>query len=105
MTDAGHDAVALDARDDVATALRDIVGGDVVRVRTGQGLLTVEALEDIAFGHKVALVPLAPGDPVHKYGEAIGEATAAIARGAHVHVHNLGSLRAKVRCTGPRRID
>jgi hypothetical protein len=35
------------------------------------------------------------GHHIRKYGAAIGEATAAIAAGAHVHVHNLRSLRAR----------
>ncbi len=95
MTDTGHDAVALDARDDVPTALRDLARGEAVRVRTGTEVRTVQALEDIAFGHKIALGELAPGSPVHKYGEVIGEATAPIASGAHVHVHNLVSLRGR----------
>jgi hypothetical protein len=32
---------------------------------------------------------------VRKYGEAIGAAREPIAAGAHVHVHNLVSLRAR----------
>ena len=95
MTGERHDAVALDARDDVATALRDLSEGETVRVRTGRESDTVLALEPIAFGHKIALAALAPGDRVRKYGETIGEASAPIARGANVHVHNLRSLRGR----------
>jgi hypothetical protein len=51
-------------------------------------------LQPIALGHKVALVDLAPGDAIVKYGEAIGVASAPIAKGNHVHVHNLASQRA-----------
>jgi hypothetical protein len=42
----------------------------------------------IPFGHKVALKAMATGDPVLKYGVAIGVATQNIAQGEHVHVHN-----------------
>ncbi|AWK89585.1 UxaA family hydrolase [Azospirillum thermophilum] len=40
-------------------------------------------------GHKVAVQPIAAGEPVRKYNQVIGFATAAIAPGEHVHVHNL----------------
>ena len=39
-------------------------------------------------GHKVALRAMVPGDPVVKYGQVIGYATADIAPGDHVHSHN-----------------
>jgi hypothetical protein len=45
----------------------------------------------LGLGHKVARVPLAPGDKVIKYGASIGSATAPIAPGDHVHLHNLRS--------------
>ena len=40
-------------------------------------------------GHKVALNDIAEGAPVRKYGQVIGAATAPIAKGDHVHTHNL----------------
>jgi altronate hydrolase len=40
-------------------------------------------------GHKVALRDIAEGAPVRKYGQVIGAATAPIAAGDHIHVHNL----------------
>ena len=47
-------------------------------------------------GHKFALRSVGAGEPVHKYGQVIGRATAQIARGAHVHTHNLATLLAGV---------
>jgi altronate hydrolase len=41
-------------------------------------------------GHKVAIRPHAVGDPVRRYGQIIGFATAPIAPGEHVHEHNCG---------------
>jgi SAF domain len=38
---------------------------------------------------------------VRKYGEVIGIATTAIARGTHVHVQNLRSRRAKTPVAAP----
>jgi len=48
----------------------------------------VEIRED---GHKYALRDIAAGENVLKYGMPIGHATRAIARGEHVHVHNLAT--------------
>ncbi len=50
----------------------------------------VAAIERVPAGHKVAVRPIAPGEPVRRYGQIIGFATAAIAPGQHVHVHNCG---------------
>src|SRR5690606_15764332 len=43
-------------------------------------------------GHKVAIAPIAEGEPVLKYGQIIGYATRAIRPGEHVHLHNLAIL-------------
>jgi hypothetical protein len=46
---------------------------------------------DLPLGHKVARRAIAAGDKIVKYGAPIGSATAPIAAGAHVHVHNVKS--------------
>ena len=86
----------LDPRDTVAVALIPLHPGTAVAVRRGEQALTVVAASLIPFGHKVAVVAMAAGDPVVKYGEAIGFATSPIRPGQHVHVHNVRSDRAKV---------
>ena len=53
--------------------------------------LTVQ--QDIPIGHKVALKALAVGDTVVKYGEDIGRVVKPIAKGEHVHVHNIKTKR------------
>ena len=55
--------------------------------------ITVEALDAIPLGHKVALTDIAEGDTVIKYGHDIGKAVAAIAKGGHAHVHNMKTKR------------
>ena len=40
-------------------------------------------------GHKVATCDIAVGQPVRRYDQIIGVATQSIAKGAHVHTHNL----------------
>lgn len=49
--------------------------------------------EDVPIGHKVALVDLKAGDTAIKYGEDIGKIVADVAKGGHVHVHNLKTKR------------
>ena len=83
-------ALCVHRADNVATLLEDSAAGSV-------GLLglpaqaSIQAIEAISRGHKVALVPLAAGEAVVKFGVPIGRATAAIAAGAWVHTHNCAS--------------
>lgn len=79
-------AVVVDPRDNVASLILDLSAGEVVRTEGGEGPVL---RADIAMGHKVALRDLVEGEPVIKYGQRIGWATAAIAAGEHVHLHNL----------------
>ncbi|MEZ6127421.1 MAG: altronate dehydratase family protein [Planctomycetaceae bacterium] len=51
--------------------------------------LNVQAATDIPAGHKVAITDIAEGQPVIKFGQAIGYASQKIARGDWVHVHNV----------------
>ncbi|SDD27550.1 UxaA family hydrolase [Ruegeria marina] len=91
----GFDAIALDQGDNVATALRPLSGGEIVRIR-GRGDEAKVVLRDpIPFGHKLALATIEANAPVLKYGTPIGRATARIEPGAHVHTHNLISDRAR----------
>ena len=55
--------------------------------------VTVTAADDIPLGHKVALADIAEGDTLIKYGHDIGRAVAAVAKGGHVHVHNVRTKR------------
>jgi altronate dehydratase len=80
--------------DDVATALADLPAGDAA-ARFGERIETIALGGPVPLGHKVARRAIARGEAIRKYGAPIGEATADIAAGAHVHVHNLRSLRAR----------
>lgn len=53
----------------------------------------IEATADVPIGHKVALRDLQAGDTAIKYGEDIGKFVAPVAKGGHVHVHNLKTKR------------
>jgi len=48
---------------------------------------------DIPIGHKVALKDLVAGDTAVKYGEDVGKIVAPVAKGGHVHTHNLKTKR------------
>ena len=50
----------------------------------------VTTSERIPAGHKVAIRPIAAGEPIYRYGQIIGFATQAIAPGQHVHTQNCG---------------
>lgn len=89
------DALVMDLTDHVATALRDAVSGEVIIYRLGDEEVILELQDDIAFGHKVAIVDLAKGDLVKKYGEVIGRTTQEIRKGQHVHVHNVEGIRGR----------
>jgi (2R)-sulfolactate sulfo-lyase subunit alpha len=90
-----YKAIAHRKDDAVAVAVSDLVQGESIQVRVldGSQPITVAVREPVPLGHKVALLPLAAGQDVVEYGERIGRATQPIVAGAHVHVHNIKSVR------------
>jgi altronate dehydratase small subunit len=88
----GREALVLNGKDNVATAVRYLESGENVSFDEDNGLILSQ---DIPSGHKFALRDIATGENVIKYGEIIGRATAAIKRGEHVHVHNVEGLRGR----------
>ena len=84
-------ALVISAADNVATALEALEAGRTIRL----GTLSVTTVEAIPRGHKFALRPIGIGEPVLKYGSAIGTASSAIDAGAHVHIHNVASARGR----------
>src|SRR4051794_28559531 len=91
--DESRRAVVIHPSDSVAVALEPLEPGPL-QIRRGDEVLVVPVREPIPMGHKLALLALAAGDAILKYGEVIGVAIASISAGAHVHVHNLRSRRA-----------
>ncbi|MDR9382224.1 MAG: UxaA family hydrolase [Natronomonas sp.] len=81
----------VEPEDNVATALREIEAGETLTIAVGDGTVTIEALTDIEFGHKLALEEMREGETIVKYGKSIGNATEDISAGAWVHVHNVES--------------
>jgi altronate dehydratase small subunit len=81
--------IVVDERDNVATALRPLDKGESVEAAVGERTEAIVAQQAMPFGHKIALADIREGEAVLKYGEVIGSATRRIARGEHVHVHNV----------------
>jgi (2R)-sulfolactate sulfo-lyase subunit alpha len=55
--------------------------------------ITLDALDAVPLGHKIALRDIRTGETVLKYGYDVGCAVADIPKGRHVHVHNLKTKR------------
>jgi hypothetical protein len=83
-------AIVLHREDNVAVTLADVQAGDecVIRREDG-GEYTLQAVESVAFGHKIALAGLEKDEPVLKYGEEIGKMKEPVAEGGWIHSHNL----------------
>jgi hypothetical protein len=80
----------LAAGDNVGVVVTAVSAGGLLRASSGQ---TVEPLDDVPPGHKVALEDLPKAAGVRKYGEIIGLTTRSVRRGEHLHVHNTESQR------------
>lgn len=86
-------AMIIDAKDNVAVAIEPIAAGETAVFLLNGEPVSVPVTEDITIYHKFAIRDIEKGEPVVKYGEHIGQATAFIPTGAHVHVHNVVSMK------------
>ncbi|MEO6023057.1 MAG: UxaA family hydrolase, partial [Burkholderiales bacterium] len=77
-------AIKLNPNDDVMIACRELEVGTEV---PGTG---IRCTARIPSAHKVAVRAIAKDEPVRRYNQIIGFATADIKPGDHVHSHNLG---------------
>src|SRR5438309_11058887 len=78
-----HQTLKLGSSDDVVVALKPLAAGQSLNG------LRLTAASSIPAGHKLAIHPIAPGQPVRKFNQIIGFATQPIAIGELVHFHNL----------------
>ncbi len=89
-------ALIMDAKDNVAVAIRELSAGETLVIAVPDGSeRVVTMVEPIQFGHKFSTADLAEGDQIIKYGERIGRATQFIPAGSHTHVHNITSQRGR----------
>ena len=78
-------AVQVHPNDNVAVAVTPLSKGQTIEIAGTQ----ITLAEDISQGHKLSLTSIKQGDDIFKYGYSIGQTTADIAAGQHVHSHNL----------------
>lgn len=84
-------AILISPLDDVATVIVELTGGDrAVFFKNGE-ITQVPVVGTIPKYHKLAVRDIKQAEPLRKYGEIMGQATRDIARGSHVHDHNVAS--------------
>ncbi|WBW96463.1 D-galactarate dehydratase [Oceanirhabdus sp. W0125-5] len=79
--------------DNVATALEDIIVGDMAKVLSHKNEVIDEfkAYEPIPFGNKIAVKDISEKSEIIKCGYKIGLSLKVINKGQFVHVHNVQS--------------
>ncbi|MCA9175282.1 MAG: altronate dehydratase [Planctomycetales bacterium] len=84
-------ALHLHPTDNTCVAVAALQAGELIQAGEHQ----VQLVEDVPFGHKIALQPIARGRAILKYGQTLGFAARDIEPGQWVHTHNveLGELR------------
>ncbi len=90
-----HSILLHEADDDGGVAVMDLKKGAQAGAVTLEGKRagSVKLRDNVPLGHKVALRDIAKDKAVIKYGREVGKATQEIAKGAHVHTHNLKTMR------------
>ena len=83
MTISKQLTIRLNDADNVVVSRVDIPSGTEIPEEQ------ITCLDDIPFGHKVAVAPIKSGEVVKKYGQIIGFAAKGIQAGEHVHSHNV----------------
>ena len=88
MTNASaHKLLLLSDTDNVLVALGPVTPGPQPVSDGGM----IDVVEGVTLGQKIARRMISEGEKVMKYGVSIGSASAEIAAGEHVHVHNMQS--------------
>jgi len=90
-----HSILLHEPDDDVGVAVADLKKGSNAGALTLEGKPAgrVKLRDNVPLGHKVAMREVPKDKAVIKYGREIGKAVQPIAKGAHVHTHNLKTLR------------
>ena len=81
--------IKINQADNVIVALTAIPRGERITIREHGKEETITAAQEIPAGHKMALMDIAMGNEVIKYGYCIGKASADIIKGEWIHTHNI----------------
>ncbi|MGI6553462.1 MAG: UxaA family hydrolase [Clostridia bacterium] len=89
------DFIVHDVNDSVGVAVKEIKAGTKAEgwIMSNDETISITAKQDIPIGHKIALKDIEVGDSVIKYDKPIGKVFVPIAKGEHVHIHNLRTAR------------
>jgi altronate hydrolase len=82
---AENSAVHLHPSDNVAIARVPLAPGQTLRVEGNE----FKAKSSVPAGHKIALMHIAPGEHIYRYGQRIGLASRPIEAGEHIHTQNV----------------
>ncbi len=88
-------SVVITSDDSIAVCTSSLKKGEVARMFIGISEKDITVINDIPFGHKIAIKQINKGHKIIKYGESIGVATQAIQIGEWVHIHNVESERGR----------
>jgi altronate hydrolase len=80
-----NSTIVLHPNDNVAVARVSLSTGQIIEINGA----AIDVRQPVPAGHKISTRSIPAGNPVYRYGEVIGFATANIEPGDHVHVHNL----------------
>jgi altronate hydrolase len=83
---AENSVIFLHPSDNIAVARVPLSSGQRLKI---DNRIEITVLDPVPAGHKVAIAAISPGEPVLRYGQAMGRAKIRIEPGDHVHVHNV----------------
>ncbi len=86
-------ALKVSEKDNVVTVLSQVKKGETVSYLDNKEKREIVAQNDIPIYHKIAILDIKTDEDIVKYGENIGRASIDIAKGAHVHTHNVKAHR------------
>ena len=79
--------ILLHPNDNILVCVAHIYSGDKIVIDDE----SMSVNSEIEVGHKLARRALVIGDKIFRYGAPIGSMTQAVAKGEHVHMHNMQS--------------
>lgn len=86
-------ALKVSEKDNVVTVLSQVNKGETVSYLDNKDTKEIVAQNDIPIYHKIAIRDIKTDEDIVKYGENIGRASVDIAKGSHVHTHNVKAHR------------